>query len=177
MNTINVKHAIALLVFLSVSLGLQAQNEIVYQHPMLDIQFSASPNWKQVAHSGENMTYELVNQNNNMHMKVWFAETEKSVIDYLRTEVCKEGKVDDKPFVTDLDEQIAYGICAICSEMRRPFKVMLIAMPTEDGLYLFKFKCPEECYAEHQKQIQELLESISFGPVVERTVYYADNQI
>jgi hypothetical protein len=172
-----VKYAFSLLVFLSVSSGLQAQDEIVYQHPALGIQFSASPNWKHVVHSGENMTYELVNQNNNMLMKMWFVKTEKPVIEYLRSEVCKEGMVDDRPFITDIDEQVAYGIGAICSEMRRPFKVMLIAMPTEDGLYLFKFKCPEECYAEHQKQIQELLETISFGPVVERTVYYADNNL
>ena len=175
MRKINL-YALSIVVLLSLSSGLQAQDEIVYQHPSLGIQFTASPNWNQVALASDKMTYELVNQNNNMHMKVWFEKTEKPVREYLRSEVCKDGMVDENAFVTRLDNQDAYGISAICSEMRRPFKVMLIALPAEDGLYLLRFKCPEECYAEHQEQIQKLLKTIRLNPVVERTVYYASMQ-
>lgn len=170
-----VKYVGSMLLFLLISSGMLAQDEIVYQHPTLGIQFTASPNWVQVRYSGENTTYELVNQNNNMHMKLWFEKTESSIVEFLRNKVCKEGMVDEETFVTRLDNQEAYGICAICSKMRRPYKVMLIAIPEEDGIYLLRFRCPEECYMEHHEQIQNLLKTVTFNPVVERTVYYAAN--
>lgn len=174
MRKINV-YVLSIVLLLSFSSGLLAQDEIVYQHPSLGIQFIASPYWNQVDSGNDNMAYELINQNKNMHMRVWYQKSEKSVKNYLRSEICKDGLVDEKPFECRLDNQDAYGICAICSEMRRPFKVMLIALPTEDGMYLLRFKCPEECYTEHQKQIQKLLDSIRLNPVVERTVFYASN--
>jgi hypothetical protein len=107
-------------------------------------------------------------------MKLWFSHTDKPVLEYLRSEVCQDGLITGEgPFATVLDNHQAFGICAIYSEMRRPFKVMLIAMPTDEGMYLIRFKCPEECYQEHESQIQKLLSTISMAPVVRRTEFYA----
>lgn len=165
----------SLLIFLTAFSGLQAQEEIVYQHPDLDIQFTASSNWNKIAYSAENSSYELVNQNNNMHMKVWYENTNKSVDEFLRKEICMNGMVDEELFATMMDKQHAYGICAVCSEMRRPYKVMLLAIPADNGFYCFRFRCPEECFPEHKAQIQKLLKTVTFSPVVEREVYYALN--
>lgn len=159
-----IKYIFSVLVLLSLSCALQAQNEIVYQHPTLGIQFSASPYWSMVNHAGGGLEYELVNKNNNMHVKMWLSDTDKSVVDFLRSEVCENGMISDEGiFVMDLDDHVAYGICANCSEMRRPQKMMLIAMPSDEGLYLIRFKCPEECYSEHKEKIQKLLSTITLN--------------
>jgi len=172
----SIKYTLILLIFVSFSFTIHAQNEIVYQHPSLAIQFTASPNWTQVKHTGETMAYELVNQNNNMQVKVCYSDSKMPVRKYLKREVCNEGMIScDKVLTTEVDDQTAYTICSVCSEMRRPVMVMLIAIPSESGMYLIRFKCPEECFSEHKKQMSQLLRSITLGQVVERTVYYASN--
>ncbi len=166
----------AILFLCSLSSGVLAQDEMVYKNPELGIQFTASSTWTQVPHLEDGQGYEYVNQNNNMQVKMWYSTTDAPVLDYLRSEVCKEGRITGEgPFSLIIDDQQAYGICSLCSEMRKPFQVMLIALPSDHGIYLIRFKCPEECYTEHTKQIEEFLGSISMGMVVERSVFYAEN--
>lgn len=162
------------LFMLSLSPELLGQDEIVYRHPELGIQFTASPNWTKVSRLDDRTGYEFVNLNNNMNVRMWYSVTEIPVLEYLRSTICKEGRVSpDGPFSLVIDNREAYGISANCTEMRKPFQVMLIALPTADGMYLLRIKCPEDCYTEHKKQIDELLGSISLGMVVERSLFYA----
>lgn len=164
----------AILFLIVFSSGILAQDEMVCKYPELKIKFSTSQYWTQVIHADDRSGYEFVNLNNNMQVKMWHSATETPVLDFLQSEVCKEGIISsDGPYPVVIDKREAYAICSHCSEMRKPYKVMLIALPTDDGFYLFRFKCPEECYTEHKKQIEEFLGTISLDMVVERSVFYA----
>lgn len=65
-----------------------------------------------------------------------------------------------EPFPSLVDQHDAIGVIAVCSEMRRPVKVLLFAVKNSDGFYVFRFKCPNESFMEHLCQMQQIISTI-----------------
>lgn len=164
-------NTVFLLVCIS-SLAL-SQKSSVFENSGLGMAFTASSQWIQV--SNENCEIlELVNPNNNLKVKMWSEITELNASDYLNKLLLKEGLAAlDAPFKVVVDNREAEAVVGLCNEMHRPVRVLLLAIHHDDGFYVVRFKCPEECYREHQSHMEQLISSVKLIKKPESHLYYA----
>ena len=135
----------------------------MYEESEIGIRFVADGNWKKIS-SLQFPALELVNQNNNLNIRMWHQESSLTESEFLYQLIRKDGiYTDNKPFETSVDGCKALAIVGICNEMHRPVKVLTIVIPDFSGFNLVKIKCPDECYRDHKGQIDTLIGSIRLG--------------
>lgn len=151
-----------------------AQQPTFFENDVLGIAFASEMNWQSVENVSPG-TLKLVNENHNVELRMSYERTDLHASAFLNEVMRREGlncSVD--PFTTLIDQHDATGVIAGCSEMRRPVKVLLIAVRNSEGFYLLQFKCPDECFREHKHQMQELLGSIIIRNNKESYIFYAE---
>ncbi len=153
---------------------VSAQQVSLFENKVLGIAFAPGSTWQSVENASSE-TLELVNKNHNLQLRMWFERTGKSAQEYLDELTDREGlsRVAE-PFATKVDQHDAVGVIACCSEMRRPVKVLLIAVKNSEGFYTLRFKCPDECFRDHRYQMQQLISSIVIRNNKESYIYYAE---
>lgn len=169
-----IKRISILSVLLCWCLVLHAQEPTLFENDALGIAFASDCTWQSVENSsGE--TLELVNRNHNLELKMYYEQTDLPAGTFLNEVLEREGLNGIvAPFTTLIDQHDATGVIAGCTEMRRPVKVLLIAVRNSDGFYVMRFKCPDECFREHKHQMQELLGSIIIRNNRESYIFYAE---
>ncbi len=163
-----------LFIYLCSGLLVSGQQPLFFGNKLPGISFTSASDWQSVDNTATG-TLELVNQNHNLQLKMWYESTGMSARDYLAELMDREGLVAAiEPFTTLVDHHIATGVIAGCSEMRRPVKVLLFAVQNSNGFYVLRFKCPDECFPEHRYQMQELISSVIIMNNRESFLYYAE---
>ena len=162
---------IVMIVFSAFSaLLLKGQGPAFFENEVLGIAFASETQWTEVI-SGEPGSMELVNCNQNLHLKMWYEPTMNSAESCLSEILGNEGlNCSTESFSTTVDQHPATAVIAGCTEMRRPVKVLLIAVKNNEGFYILRFKCPDECFRDHRKQMNELIKTIMIRPVEERYI-------
>jgi hypothetical protein len=72
--------------------------------------------------------------------------------------ICYRGGFD-----TVLNDQKAIVMQGNCLKGMESFSSMVIGFPKEDGLYLMEITCPDNCTAEHRKQVKAILKTVRVG--------------
>lgn len=153
---------------------VSAQQVSFFENDVLGIAFAPGSTW-QCVENASSETLELVNKNHNLHLRMWFEPTGMSVQEYLEALIDREGlSLAADPFTTKVDQHDAMGVIASCSEMRRPVKVLLIAVKNSEGFYTLRFKCPDDCFRDHRYQMQQLISSIIIRNNKESCIFYAE---
>lgn len=156
------------------NLAVSGQQPVIPGMDVQDIALAPGSDWQSVENHAAG-TMEMVNQNHNLHLKMWYERTSQSVLECLAELMNREGlSTSCEPFPALVDHHDAMGVIAGCSEMRRPVKVLLFAVKNNDGFYVLRFKCPDECFTEHLHQMQQLISSIVIGNNKESFLYYAE---
>lgn len=148
---------IIILSFLAATAG--AQQLTLFETEDFGVAFFADSEWSRIIGDSEGL--ELVNQNHNLHVRMFEVESAETPANFLSEMLLKEGfSHEDDPFEVIVDGRTAHAVMGQCCEMRRPVKVLLIAIESNEGYYLVRFKCPAECFREHRKMMSELISSI-----------------
>jgi hypothetical protein len=169
------KNYISILLLLACcSLPISGQQPVFFGTDVQGIAFASLSDWESVENHSAG-TMELVNQNHNLHLTMWYEHSDLTARDCLAELMDREGlSANAAPFPTLVDQHDAVGVIAGCSEMRRPVKVLLFAVKNSDGYYVLRFKCPDECFTEHLNQMQQLIGSITIRNNKESYIYYAN---
>jgi len=162
---VKIRPYILLLAFVFIFPGLYAQVER-YQHPVYDISFEASPNWKEKPQDAESQYYSVVNPNHNMEISLRYIPDCRRPEKYMRRMsglkglVCHRGAYD-----TILNHQKAVVMSGNGLEGRESYSTIIIGFPKDNGLYLMEISCPENCTAVHLKRVRTILQTVRIGPV------------
>jgi hypothetical protein len=152
------------------------QSLSVFENQDLGIGFEASSQWTRLS-SGNSDVLELMNPNNNLKVKMWFKESSLSASDYLKAKMHSEGlSAIEGPFVLSVDNQKSAAVIGLCNEMHRPVKIVLLAIESDNGFFVVRFKCPDECFSEHRKQMEDLISSVKLLNKPESFLFYADQR-
>lgn len=161
---------------LSISSLAFTQTSSVFEIQNLGIAFEASSKWIRLS-SGDSEVLELINSNNNLKVKMWFKESKLSPSAYLTSLLREEGLSHfEGPFELVVDNRKSIGLIGLCNEMHRPVKILLLAVNCENGYYVVRFKCPDECFPEHQKQMEKIISSVRLIDRTESYLFYADHR-
>lgn len=154
---------ILLFIGILIPLGLQSQGER-YQHPVYDISFEASPNWtEQDTREGGN-SYVLVNPNKNMVISMDYVSECNNPMKYLKKLSGLKGLVCLREgYDTVLNDQEALIMYGNCLQSRESYSSLVIAFPSNGGLYLMQISCPEECKVQHQQKLESILKTVRIG--------------
>ena len=60
-----------------------SQKTQIYKHPTLKFQFEASGNWINIPRPEDKLIYEMMSPDSNIHVMLWYTETEQSAKNYL----------------------------------------------------------------------------------------------
>jgi hypothetical protein len=162
------------LCLLSLNSFVKGQDTHIYNDTFTGVRIASAIDWFEVDGSGDHQVFRLVNKNHNLSVAIWKTDEQAPVRAYLQEYIKKQGMlVVDGPGLMSVDGILATTLCAECSEMRKPFKNLFLAVPGKSGILVIHFKCPIDCYSEHKDQIQALISSISLGQMNRGGNYYA----
>ncbi len=166
---------IVFLIVCTTSLSL-SQTASICENTDLGIAFTASSQWTQLNVANTDVL-ELVNSNNNLKVKMWFMQTKIKAQDVLQTLFREEGlATSGEPFNLMVDNREAEGLVGLCNEMHHPVKILLLAIKGPEGFYIIRFKCPDVCYGEHQKQLDKLISAVKLVNKSESHLFFADHR-
>ncbi|MFC2089505.1 hypothetical protein ACFLT1_01920 [Bacteroidota bacterium] len=149
-----------LIAFLTMVTDAYGQKPVVFANQGLGIAFEATSQWSRLQEA-DSTVLELTNPNNNLSVRMWKESIVEDVDEYLDQRLAAAGMAKlEGPFRLTIDSREAYGIIGLCNELHRPIKTFYIVIPSKSKSYIVQIKCPEECYREHQKHIDELIRSI-----------------
>jgi len=151
---------------------MDAQQLSLIEDEDLGIAFCADSQWTRVSSDG-NEYFEFENKNHNLNVIMWREKSAKSPT-YFLEEMIKQQSLasDENPFELLVDGKLALAAIGNCNEMRRPKKVLLIAVPTIEGYYMIRFKCPAECFREHRRMMSELVNAIRLVETLDPGHYF-----
>ena len=136
----------------------------VYRHPDFNMQISGSPNWSTLYHPSENLSFEVINTNNNMQISMWYRETEKNADSFLKEFANMEGYIySEGPNDTVLNAYSASCLSAVIVINKSPSRLFIAAIEGDSGIYVFQVKCPEDCYLSHREMMCNILASLRIG--------------
>ena len=76
--------------------GSDVQTTDVYEHPSLNVQFTASQGWEQLPRPEDADIYEVVDPQSKVHVVLWHTETEQSGRAYLMKMAIMKGLASHK---------------------------------------------------------------------------------
>jgi hypothetical protein len=153
-----------------------SQVSSIFENQNLGIAFEASSQWTRLS-SGNSEVLELINPNNNLKVKMYFKESDLSASEYLKGLLREEGLSHlEGPFELVVDNRKSSGLIGLCNEMHRPVRILLLAINYDNGFYVVRFKCPDECFPEHQKQMDKLISSVRLMDEAGSYLFYADHR-
>ena len=154
------KRVVLSLIFAVLAIQLAGQPEKIFENRKAGLAFCATSQWQQV-NTSDDKVLELVNPNGNLHVRLWADQTKLGAVQYLEKQFNSEGvSVFKGPFEIEINNYRATAIIGSCAERLTPRKVMLMAVEKTDGFWIIQFKCPEECFREHELQLKELINAV-----------------
>jgi len=149
----------------------QSQNHSTYKHPTLDFQFTASEGWKKVDHPEDKMILEMANPDDDVHVILWFTETENSAENYLEKMADMKGFSWNKdPAKITIKSREAWIINAEGKIQDNPSKIFLVSLPLTGekyvhhknhiAQYIVMIWCPSNLSPDKQAEMNAILQSI-----------------
>lgn len=144
----------------TIMLSANGQNYTFYGGPELSLEECSD--WHRIeANQG---IIKIENPNKNLVVSVQRIRHAKNTGRQLKKYLCRNGiSISSDAFETSVAGRKAFGIQAASIEMRTPKRMLYIAIPLKDSTYLVCFKCPEDCYPDHDSTLKELLNSIKIN--------------
>ncbi len=157
-------HMLHLLIFgLFVFRAAEGQNTR-YTHPLYDISFEASANWKQVLREVNGKEYRLTHPNHNMSICLSYVPECRHPKRYLKRISGAKGLISPGGYYdTVLNDQVALILRGCCVKGKRPYQNLFVGFPVDEGLYLVEITCPLDCSFSHQERIKAILETVVVG--------------
>jgi hypothetical protein len=148
-----------------------AQEKVVYEHPTLNIQFEASPDWKRLQRPEDKNTYEIVDPEGSIHVVVWHTTTEQNGLAYLQKMASmKDLILSDKDVYQkrEVNDHEAFVLEVTGHEGKTSMHTLLVVIPhgkskkypKENYLFLIQIWCPAEDYEQKKMVMKEILASM-----------------
>ena len=138
--------------------------KVEYKHPLFDIGFMASPSWEQELHDYNGKIFQVTNPNNNMRINLSFIPNCRNPQKHMKRMSGLKGLICQKgPYDTVLNNKKALIMRGMCLQGKEPFRRLVVGIPDHEGLYLIEFCCPEDCYVNHQSQLNTIMGSLKVG--------------
>jgi len=152
------------------------QDRQVYQHPSLNVQFQATPNWRRVPRPEDATIYEVADPAGAVHVVLWYTTTEQDGRKYLmkmasmKDVQLEEGKEASRQRIGGHE---AWVLNLVGRERAARVRTILAVIPhgkssewpRENALYLVQIWCPEGDYQRHRASMEDILASVE---IVER---------
>jgi len=141
----------------------------IYKHSSLDIQFEASKNWINIPRPEDKLIYELISPDSNMHVILWYTETEQSGLDYLEKMAdMKNLIVEEKPSQRQINNQDVWVKNALGFEQKMRISSILAVVPhgksevrpKENRLFIIQIWCLEKNFEKYKSTMENILTSI-----------------
>ena len=136
----------------------------IYKHPEADMEISASAHWESIYDVDGSGKFRVINRNHNMQISLWYSPTSSAPIEYLMQYADEQGLIcTGDPVDTVLNNYNAGCFKAACVSGKVPVRLYLAAIQGDSGLYMIQIKCPEDCFSQHQDQLNQVLSSLRIG--------------
>lgn len=164
-------YIIVFLTFLSCC-RIYGQAEEVFSCIELGIVFTSNSDWTFPGYGGSGV-FNIENINHNMTLKAWYEESGLTAVECLNEIMEREGMCNlIRPFTTMVDQQDATAVIAGFHKMRKPYRILLLAVKRKEGYNIITFTCPDACFRDQSRKLKELIGSIEFIPAEEGYMYY-----
>lgn len=160
---------VVIIVITFTSSNYYSQNTSVYRHSVLNFQFTASDNWKNIWH-GTDQIYEVMSPDSILHVKLWHTETEQSAEKYLikmadmkglelkgRSPVLK--KINGKDFRV-LKTTGTYSQEKIRTWLSVIDNGKVSSRSKENNLFIIQLWCPAIVYQDYLKYFEQIQNSV-----------------
>jgi hypothetical protein len=144
-----------------------------YKHPILNFQFNASENWINISHPEDSLIYEMIRPDSNIHVMLWYTETEQSAEKYLLKMVSmKDLKIaGDVANPRTINEHDMWVITLPGYEGKVPVRLMLgiIARgkskkhPKENRLFIIQIWCHQDKFNVYKSIFEDILKSVEIN--------------
>lgn len=152
------------LISFQTSISIQGQEQdqsIYYSHPIYNFGFNAGPGWDSQLTNDDESVMKLTNPNNNMQVYLSFASGCSNPDKCLKRISGIKGLVSQKTIHdTILNKRNTLIMNGICLLEKKPFRKIVIAIPSEEGVYLVELCCPEDCYVDHRPVMRSIMETL-----------------
>jgi hypothetical protein len=161
---------------LSVAMTLTAgrsmgQERRVYQHPTLNVQFQATPNWERVPRPEDALIYEVADPTGVVHVVLWYTTTEQDGRRYLmKMASMKDVQLEEGQEASRrrIDGHEAWVLNLPGREREARVRTLLAVIPhgksaerpRENALYVVQIWCPEDEYENHRRALENILASV-----------------
>ncbi len=147
--------------FLLIAGFSNAQPTQVYPHPTLDIQFEAPLNWMQIPHPEDQTIYELVSSDTTVHIMVYHRITAQDGPTYLKKlALMKQLKFKGEPVEKIIKDKEAFELEASGLILQKPVRMILTAIPFEQGFFIIQIWSPEQSFMNYQQMIMNIQGSL-----------------
>jgi hypothetical protein len=158
------------IIIFSIPIKSFSQETQVYKHPTLQFQITASQNLINIHHPEDELLYEMMSPDSNMHVMLWYTETEQNARGYLtKMASMKDLNVgDEKPFLKTINDQEIWILNVAGCDGKLPIQTLLAATshgmsikhPKENRLFIIQIWCQKENYPRHKSKFEKILNSV-----------------
>ncbi len=179
-NTLPIAAIVLMLVTTATAADRPPGQHRIYEHPDLDLQFSAAPGWQTTPRPGDEGTHELVDPESGIHVLLWYTSTEQDARRYLSKmshmmdlelgSDTKSRTIGDRSFwLLDCPGTVAgvkaHQLLAVAASGKRR------THPRENNLYIVQVWCPRADWTKLERRMYNLLDSVRIADRV-----YVDGQ-
>ena len=151
-------------IFFVLSSEMKQDDTIIYRHPEYPISICGTSGWVCSYDSAETKIFEMINNNHNMYIAMWYCNTDRRPKSYLKKVANSSGCIyTSGPEDTLLNELKASYITGSIVEEKVAYRIYLAAIRQDRGNYVLEIKCPEDCYKLHEDRVKDLLATLRIG--------------
>ncbi len=156
-------HTILFTLFL-LSQNMQAQGNRTFALQGTTIAFHTRGDWNIIEENKGKKCLCIINPNRNLEVSIWLINTMLPPGRYLEEQAAEQGiSIQQYPFSFNSGTPGTVGLLGQYACKREPYRAVLFAIPHADSLCLVTIRCPESCFRFHRKQLDRILDSLSFS--------------
>ena len=161
---------IMILIIFFTPLNSVSQENQIYKHPYLTFQYEASKNWIKVEHPEDTLIYTMMSPDSNMHVMLWYTETEQNAKGYLTKMASMKNLIinDEEPFLKTINNHKMWilnvpgyeGKMSIQSLIAVIANGMPVVHSNENRLFIIQILCPKDYYPRYKAKFDDILNSV-----------------
>ena len=160
----------------SLELYLHTQDDQIYEHPILNIQFEAPSGWKQLPRPEDRLIHEIADPEQIVHVVLWYTETMQDGPGYMKKMAGMKALVyEGEPKKMQIDGRDAWLLYTSGKDKKNPIRLQLAVIHHEkpishadhNALFIIQIWCPEAFYSQKKQQMEKILSSIRFSEQTE----------
>lgn len=168
-----ISNLILFTIIFSIPIKLFPQETQVYKHPTLQFQFTASQNLINIHHPEDELIYEMMSTDSNMHVMLWYTETEQNAKGYLTKMASMKdlGVGDEEPFLNTINDQEIWILNVAGYDGKLPIQTLLavtshgmsVKNPKENRLFIVQIWCQKDNYPRYKSNFEKILNSVQIN--------------